>query len=138
MKILSIGETNIKENLSLALVAEGATDISVKQTEILVSGLFISIVRFLQLSKSVEQPQALVFEDEKGNFKMAGIVRYIPSGGEAAGEFTVTISLDEEDIKNCNKTIMSDHTFQRIAMTEFCRIGCTSANAMFLFRTINM
>lgn len=133
MQKVRIDETNFKENLDSALLRKQQAILGIKETEAFVSGLFISIVKFLQLNKKNNVPVALVFEDEKGQFLMAGLCKYIPSGGEAAGEYNVAITFNEEDIADAEKFGNIDNTFQKVSYIELDHLGFKIADPSFIF-----
>lgn len=92
--------------------------------------VFTSFSKFLGDAKSKENKTAVVLEDLKGNFKLAGIVEYHEAeekDGEAGdGNWSLAFTFDEEDTKDCKVYKASDNYVQRfIADIAYDKYGYT-------------
>jgi len=82
--------------------------------------LFTSFSQFLGDAKSKEHKTAVVLEDLKGNFKIAGIVEYHPAEEDAKeaneagkGNWSLVFTFDEADTKDCKIFKTNDNYVQR-------------------------
>ena len=70
--------------------------------------------KYLGIKKNCndENGTALVLRDEKGNFVLAGVVKYHkPENEDQAGNWSYEFTFDEEDIKNAHQYLVSDSSF---------------------------
>lgn len=77
--------------------------------------LILAIASFLGDAKSKEHKVALVVEDLKGNFKMAGIVAYHKNEKEPnlPGNWSFVLTFNPEDVKDAEVHKANDTYFQR-------------------------
>lgn len=75
-----------------------------------------AISKYLGLKKNREDNgTALVTRDEKGNFIIAGVVRYhAPEKEDQAGNWSYEFTFDEEDIKECHQYLVTDASFMEV------------------------
>lgn len=71
---------------------------------------------FLGLKKNREDNgTALVLRDEKGNFIIAGVVKYhAPEKEDQAGNWSYEFTFNEEDIKDAHQYIVTDSLFMKV------------------------
>lgn len=83
-----------------------------------------AISKYLGLKKNREDNgTALVVRDEKGNFMVAGVVKYHkPEKEDQAGNWSYEFTFNEESVKDAHQYIITDSTFmevlQKVATTH--------------------
>jgi len=89
----------------------------IDETYIVYGTLFLSIAKFLSAVKTKDHKNAIVFEDLKGNFKMAGVVQHHENNEETddPGNWSFIITFDKEDVSDCIIHKFNDVTFYMFA-----------------------
>lgn len=72
--------------------------------------------KYLGLKKNREDNgTALVLRDEKGNFILAGVVKYHkPENEDQAGNWSYEFTFDEEDVKEAHQYVVTDASFMEV------------------------
>lgn len=72
--------------------------------------------KYLGIKKNREDNgTALVLRDEKGNFMLAGVVRYhAPEKEDQAGNWSYEFTFDEEDVKEAHQYVVTDAAFMEV------------------------
>lgn len=75
-----------------------------------------TISKYLGLKKNREDNgTALVLKDEKGNFILAGVVKYHkPEKEDQAGNWSYEFTFNEEDIKEARQYLITDSAFMEV------------------------
>lgn len=75
-----------------------------------------AISKYLGLKKNREDNgTALVLRDEKGNFILAGVVKYHkPEKEDQAGNWSYEFTFNEEDVKEVHQYLVTDATFMEV------------------------
>ena len=75
-----------------------------------------AISKYLGLKKNREDNgTALVLKDEKGNFILAGVVKYHkPEKEDQAGNWSYEFTFNEEDVKEAHQYLVTDATFMEV------------------------
>lgn len=75
-----------------------------------------AISKYLGLKKNREDNgTALVLRDEKGNFILAGVVKYHkPEKEDQAGNWSYEFTFNEEDVKEAHQYLVTDATFMEV------------------------
>ena len=69
----------------------------------------------LKKNRDDENGTALVLRDEKGNFILAGVVKYHkPENEDQAGNWSYEFTFDEEDVKEAHQYIVTDASFMGV------------------------
>ena len=69
----------------------------------------------LKKNRDDENGTALVLRDEKGNFIIAGVVKYHkPENEDQAGNWSYEFTFDEEDVKEAHQYIVTDASFMGV------------------------
>ena len=69
----------------------------------------------LKKNRDDENGTALVLRDEKGNFIIAGVVKYHkPENEDQAGNWSYEFTFDEEDVKEAHQYIVTDASFMEV------------------------
>ena len=96
---MKIEQTTIFANLKQSFYSDMGYDVIEGDLHIPYDTIFAGMTIFLSKVKNDSVPQAVVFRDEKGNFKMGGKVYYEPSSEEGMpGNWGYDISFNEQDI----------------------------------------
>lgn len=75
-----------------------------------------AISKYLGLKKNREDNgTSLLVRDEKGNFIVAGVVRYhAPEKEDQAGNWSYEFTFDEEDVKETHQYVITDAAFMEV------------------------
>lgn len=76
-----------------------------------------AISKYLGLKKSREDENgtSLILRDEKGNFIIAGVVKYhAPEKEDQAGNWSYEFTFNEEDVKNTHQYLVTDAMFMKV------------------------
>ena len=69
----------------------------------------------LKKNRDDENGTALVLRDEKGNFILAGVVKYHkPENEDQAGNWSYEFTFNEEDVKEAHQYIVTDASFMEV------------------------
>ena len=114
---MKFSETSIPVNYSLDLKSKAMFDWPAEDAEKIYAVLTASMSKFLATVKSKESKSvAVILNDLKGNFKMAGIVEYHENENkELPGNWSYTMTFNEEDVKEVGTTFLTTDTqFEQI------------------------
>lgn len=85
------------------------------KTHIIYEALFLAISELLSESKDKNNKVACVINDAKGNFKLAGVVQFIPNENpDMPGNWSYILTFDQADTKDAKIFSSNDIYFQRV------------------------
>lgn len=112
-------ETSIPNNYSMNIRNDARMDITPDDVEMLYNVLFASFSEFLAQVKKKDKTIALVMEDLKGNFLMAGIINYTENENkDMPGNWTYEMTFDADDIKNVDVTYKTTDTQYEVVVAN--------------------
>ena len=119
---MDIKETNIYAQYKQTLYSDASLDLVESDAPIMFAALVGAMTKFLGNVKSTEVPSvALTYRDDKGNFKMGGIVEYHKNEEDPTmpGNFTYELSFYEDDITRAEKVYEHNDLLFQTCMSTF-------------------
>ena len=114
MKKFELKETRIPNLFYTEMLQKSSMDIPENVVDQCYDSLFMTMAQYCDLRKSKEEKIALIIRDLKNNFKIAFVVEYVPGDNEEVedkGNWAITLTFDEEDVKDAKKFYSTDSAF---------------------------